>query len=164
MKHALRELPQLLVPTLLFEPHAREQFGRATFALGARVAEKLRAVFEKLARRQVVVEVRVFGQVPYLRVHACVADVATEYARAARGRVHEAHEQLQRRRLARAVRAEEAENLAAPDRKRQRVERPHPALPKEADLIVLRQILNLDSRSHLFKSSTGKVQIDSFFH
>jgi hypothetical protein len=111
-----------------------------------RVAEQLGAVDEELARRQVVVEVGVLGQVADARVRPDLGDVAAEDAGAAGRGVDEAHEELHRRRLARAVRAEEAEDFAAPDAQGKSVERAHAPLAQEADLVVLRQILDLNRR------------------
>jgi hypothetical protein len=153
LEHALGEFAKLLVPGLLVQTHARQEVGGAAPALGGTVAEQLGAVFQKLARRQVVVEVWVLGQVADIGVHSRVADLAAEDARAPGGRVDQAHEQLERRRLARAVGAEEAEDFAAPDAQREPVERAHPALAQEADLVVLRQFVDFDRRCHHFESS-----------
>ena len=54
-----------------------------------------------------------------LRARAPRAERRTENRARAAGRIDQAEQQLERRRLARAVRPEETEHLAAPDRERQ---------------------------------------------
>ena len=70
-----------------------------------------------------------------------IAERPAEDLGAAGGRKHQLHQQLQRRRLAGAVRAEEAEDLARLDLERQAVERAVRALAPEADRVVLRQLV-----------------------
>ena len=66
----------------------------------------------------------------------------------ARGRKHQLHQQLQRRRLAGAVGAEEAEDLAGLDRQRQAIERAVRTGTPEADRVVLRQLVDVDCGGH----------------
>jgi hypothetical protein len=85
-------------------------------------------------------------------VHSDIIDVVSENTRAACARINKPHQNLQRRRFARAVCAEKAEDFAALNGQRKIVKRTHFALAPEADFIVLRQIFNLDNRRHSLKS------------
>jgi hypothetical protein len=71
--------------------------------------------------------------------------VAENRGRAGRW-INESHQELEGGCFPCAVRAEEAEDFAALDRKRQPVKRAHLALTPKADLVVLRQSFNLNGR------------------
>src|SRR5205807_1129057 len=148
LKHAFGKLAQLPIPTLLFELDAGQKFSGASCALPAILSEKLGAVIQKFARGQVVVEVRIFRQVTDARMHRDVADVAPGDARGARGRINQTHQKLQRRRLAGAVRAEEAEDLAALNRQRQCIERAHAAFAEKTSLVIPGQVFDFDGDGH----------------
>ena len=105
LQHALGELPELAVPGRLVEVHAAQEIGGAGPAGRRPVAEQLGAVLQQLARGEVVVEVRLLGQVAEACVHGHVGDVVAEDAGAAAGRGHEPHQDLDRRGLAGAVAA-----------------------------------------------------------
>src|ERR1043165_3867346 len=124
--------------------HAREKLSRSTVALLSVVAVKLRAIVQKLARSQVIVEVRIFGKVADARVHLHVVDVSPEDARAPRGWIDETHQELQRSRFPGAVRAEKAEYLAALNLQRQAIERAHLTLAPEAHFVIFGQIFYLN--------------------
>ena len=85
-----------------------------------------------------IVEIRVLGKIADAPFDAQIADRAAEDLGAAVGWKHELYQQLERGRLAGAVRAEEAEHLAGPDLEREAVERPIGALAPESDRVVLR--------------------------
>ncbi len=103
----------------------------------AGVAEECPEVLEQLFGRQVIVEVRVLRQVPDSALDLDVAHRPAEDLRAAGRRKDELHEQLQRRGLTRAVRTEEAEDLALADLEGQAVERPVGPRAPESDRVVL---------------------------
>ena len=70
---------------------------------------------QQLARVQAIVKAKVLGQEADARAHLGIAERRAEHGAAARRRRDEAEQQLQRRRLAGAVRPQKAENLAARD-------------------------------------------------
>src|SRR5262249_30141685 len=117
-----------------------EQPAGAGAALTGRVAEEAGEVDEELLRGQVVVEVRVLRQVTDAPLDGNVAERPAEDLAAARGRKHQLHQQLQRRRLAGAVGAEKAEDLAGRDLQRQAIERAIRALAPEADRVILGEL------------------------
>ena len=103
---------------------------------------------EQLLGGQVVVEVRVLGQVADAAPDGDVADRPAEDLGVAAGRKHQLHQQLQRGRLAGAVGAEEAEDLAGLDLERQAIERAVRARAPEADLVVLGEVVRADRGLH----------------
>ena len=121
-------------------PDLVEQRRDPRAALGRGVAEERREVVEQFLGRQVVVEVRVLGKVADAPPTVEIADGPAEDLGAAGGREDQLHQQLERGGLARAVRAEKAEDLAGLDRERQAVERAVRALAPEADRVVLREL------------------------
>ena len=127
-------------------------------AIGGGVAEQLAKYVEQLLGGQVVVEVGVFGKVADALARRDVADGLAENLGAARRRENELHQQLQRRRLARAVRSEKAEHLARLDRERQPIERAVRPLPPEADRVVLRQLVDSVSLGACGVSRGGHVR------
>src|SRR5260221_584525 len=99
------------------EPQALGERSRAAASLATREAVQARDELEDLEAREVRIQERLVGQVADValeRDRVGVA-VAAEDRRAARARAQQAHEQADRRRLARAVRPEEAHDLAALD-------------------------------------------------
>src|SRR5690606_27273041 len=84
----------------------------------ARQAEQAPRQIEELADRQVVVEVRRLGQKADAKPCGAARDRVAEDLRRTGGRLDEAHQRADRRRLAGAVGADEAENLPALDRER----------------------------------------------
>src|SRR5689334_404094 len=116
LQHSLRKLSQLRVPTLLIQLHSRQQIRGPLSARLGWITEDLRAVVEKLARSQIVVKIRILRQVTDALMHADLADVVTEDARAAVSRKDQTHEQLERRGFTRSVGAEKPEDLSTVDR------------------------------------------------
>src|SRR5205807_1488183 len=96
LQHAFRKLAQLAVPTFLFQIDAGEEFFRVTFARLAIFSKQLAAVIQKLARGQVIVEVRILGKITNARMHRDVVDVTAEDASAAGSRIDQTHQELQR--------------------------------------------------------------------
>ena len=153
LQHALRELAQLQ-PALGADADLVEQPARARAALGGAIAEQPGEVLEQLLGRQVVVEVRILGQVADAALDGEIAERPAEQLRAARRREDELHQQLQRGGLAGAVGAEEAEDLARLDLERQAVERPVGPLAPEADRVVLGQLVG-GQRVHGQRAAPG---------
>ena len=112
----------------------------APAALGGVVAEERAEIHQQLLGGQVVVEVRILRQVADAPLDRQIAERPPQNLGAAGGRKHQLHQQLQRRRLAGAVRSEESEDLALADLERQAVERPIGALAPEADAEVLGEV------------------------
>src|SRR5260370_13146881 len=109
-------------------------------------AKQLTAVIEKLSRGQVIVEVWILRQVTDARMHRNVADVTIENASSAVGGKDQTHQELERGRLARAVRAEKPKNLMRLDSQRKSIKRAHFSLAPESDFVILRQIVDFDYR------------------
>ncbi len=115
LHHALRELAQLQ-PPLGPDADTVERSGDTLLAIGGVVAEKLAEILEQFLGGQVVVEVGVFGKVADPLARRDVADRLAKNLGAPRRREDELHQQLQRGRLAGAVRSQKAEHLARLDR------------------------------------------------
>ena len=145
LNHPLRELAQLEAP-LGAEPDLVEQPRHAGGPLGAPVAEQAGEVAQQLLGGEVVVEVRVLGQVADPPLHLEVAERPAENRRRPGRRVDQLHQQLEGRGLAGAVRPEESEDLARLDGEGQAVEGAVRPRPPEADLVVLRKLVRFDSR------------------
>ena len=148
LHHALRVLPQSACAV-----RRRGRPGRAAaVARWRRSAEGCRTdppkYVQQLFRRQVVVEIRVLGQKADAPAHVEAADRPAQDLRSAGGREDQLHQQLERRRLARAVGAEKPEDLAALDRQREPIERPIRAGSPEADRVVLRKLVDVDGGGH----------------
>ena len=126
-------------------PTSIEQAARAPAALRGVVAEQRAEIHQQLLGGQVVVEVRVLRQVADPALDGQIAERPPENLGAAAGREHQLHEQLQRRRLARAVRAQKSEHLSLADVERQAVERPIRTLPPEADAVILGELVGGES-------------------
>jgi hypothetical protein len=139
LEHPLREFPELQLP-LRADAHFVEQPARADAAIGAAIAEEAGEVREQLLGSQVVVEERVFRKVTDALLDADVADRPAEHLRAARRRKHQLHQQLQRRRLARAVRPEKPEHLAGLDVEREAAEGAVGPLPPESNRVVFGEV------------------------
>jgi hypothetical protein len=77
-------------------------------------------------------------------VHGDVGGVVIEDPRPSGRRRHQSHQDLDRRRLAGAVAAEEAEDLTTLDGQRHAIERPDTAEVQEPGRIVLGEALELD--------------------
>ena len=92
---------------------------------------------------QELVQVRLLGQVADPFVLADVGGVLAEHQRPAAGGKQQPQEQLDGRRLARAVGAQQAENLAPPHFQVERFEGPH-LLPAPEVAVDLGQIVRLD--------------------
>ena len=122
LEHPLGEAAQRHAGGSL-EAHLREHFTAPFAALRGRHAEDPADVVEVLGHREVVVEVRVLGQVADAALPAPVAEGQAEHGRAARVGPEQSHQELQGRGLARAVGPEVAEDLAGLDAEAQVAER-----------------------------------------
>ena len=111
LQHPFRKFSQLHVARRS-QTHALEIFPHALAAFARAVVRKSRVIIEQFARRQVVVEVRLLGQIADLAVHLDVVDRPAANARRAAGRENQPHQQLHRGRFPRAIRPEEAENFS----------------------------------------------------
>ena len=129
-------------------PTRSSSVGDALAPVGAAVAKQLAEVPEQFLGRQVVVERRVLRKVADALAHGEVADRTAENLGTSRGRINQLHQQLQRGRLAGAVRAEKAEHFAAVDLERQAIQRAVRAPPPEADRVVLGEFLDSNRRRH----------------
>ena len=95
-----------------------------------------------------IVEVRVLGKVADAAADRDVANGPSEdLGVAARGK-HELHQQLQRRRLAGTVGAQETEHVTGRDLDRERVECAVGARPPETDLVVLGKVVRANRGLH----------------
>ena len=74
--------------------HALEKLIDALATLGRAIAEKSRVVIQQLARRQVVVEVRLLRQVSDVAMHADVSIDCPQHARRSRSREDQAHQKF----------------------------------------------------------------------
>src|SRR6185436_6295721 len=156
LQHPLRELAQRKAP-LGADAEAIERLADALPAVGGGLAEQPPVVVEQLLGGEVVVEVRVLGKVADAAPDRDVAERAAEDLGLAAGRKHQLHEQLERRRLAGAVRAQEAEDVAGGDVDGQAIERAIGARAPEADQVVLAQLARADRRGHLAFFSSSSI-------
>src|SRR5262249_35480240 len=111
LDHALRVLAQRTRP-IRSQPDVVEGLGGPSLALGTRVAKQAGEVQQQFLGRQVVVERWMLGQEAQLRTGRDVARRPTQHFGRTRGGPDEVREQFERRALARAVRAEQAEDFA----------------------------------------------------
>src|SRR5581483_1207626 len=143
-----RELAQLhaaLAADADFVQQARGALPR----VGRREPEQAAEVAQELLGGEVVVEVRVLGEVADAPLHAEVAGGAAEDLRTAAGREHQLHQQLQRRGLAGAVGPEKAEDFAGGNRDRQAIEGAVRPLAPEPDRVILGQLLGAKRGVHV---------------
>ena len=147
LDHALGKLAELH-PALGAEADAIEQCAYARPAIGGGVSEELRKVMQQLFGGEVIVKIGVLGKVADPLPGLEISRRTAEDLGAAGGRKDELHQQLQRRGLAGAVGAQEAEDLPLLDVECEPVERAiRPAAP-EADRIVLGELLDADGWRH----------------
>src|SRR5262249_6196348 len=106
LQHALREFAQLEA-TLGTDPYLVEQTSGARAPLSAVVPEEAGEIRQQLFGGQVIVEVRVLRQVADAPLDVEVANRPAEDFRSPARRIDQLHQQLERCRLAGAVRTEE---------------------------------------------------------
>ena len=126
------------------DAHLVEQRADAAPAVGRADAEQAAEVGQQLFGREVIVEVRVLRQVTEAALRGEVARRTPEDARLAGRRKHQLQQQLQRRRLAGAVRTEKPEDLAGFHLQREAVEDAPRPLPPEANGVVLGELDGFD--------------------
>ena len=141
-RHALRVLPQLPLAIAREPHHLDEHRGPSPPFVRGHVEEPAVEV-ERLLGVEELVEVALLGQVADALVLPHVGGLAPEDERLARRGENEPQQQLERRRLARAVRAEEAENFAAADFEVERLEGHLLASTPEIP-VGLREVAGLD--------------------
>ena len=112
-------------------------------AIGGRHIEQPAVKVERLLGVQKPVEIRLFRQIADPFVLRDVGRVLAEDQSLPAGREEQAQQQLDRGGLARAVGAEQAEDLAAVDLQVERLESPH-LLPAPEVAIDLGQVARLD--------------------
>ncbi len=122
LQHALAVLPQRTLGRIE-QIHACEQVLDADVERDA--AEPVQSSVEpqQLAAGQAVVKPEMFREEADARPRGAVADRRAQHGAASSGRRHERQEHLERRRLARAVGTEEAEDLTPVHRERQPLDR-----------------------------------------
>src|SRR6202042_2468563 len=99
---------------------------------------------EKFAPGQIIVEIRLLGQKSDFAVHGDIFNRTAANTRGPCGRKDQAHQELERSSFSRAVGAEESEDFALFDLKRQVIERPAQAFTPETGRIVLGQPEDFD--------------------
>ena len=90
-------------------------------AILRRNTRELRVIVEKLARREVIVEIWLLGQEPDLRLHRRIIQLAVENLRRTACGKSQPHQQLERGCLSGTIRSQEAEYFAALHREGQRI-------------------------------------------
>ncbi len=113
--------------------------GRWLLAIAPRHAQKAAVEIEQAAPGVIIGKAVIFGEIADALADCRGAGRLAEHVRLAVGGADDAQEQLDHRRLAGAVLAEAAEDLAAVDVERHAAERLDPA-------VVLDEILDLDDR------------------
>ncbi len=142
LQHALRVGAKPRVGRVL-EAHPLEQLVHASCAPRRLEAGEPRVEVEYLAAGQVGVEPGVLRQEADVLAERALRHVAAQHPGLAAGRPDQPHQQLEGRRLAGAVRTDEAEDLAAAHRERQAVE--HALAPhSEARAEVLDYVEDFD--------------------
>ena len=127
--------------------HAVKKSGHALAPFGRAVIRKPRVIIEQLARRQVIVEIGLLGQVADVAVHAPRRQSNGRERAPFRRWKDQPHQELQRGGFSGAVRSEKSEHFALLYLKREVIERAaHPFAP-EADGIILREPENFNGRS-----------------
>ena len=103
---------------------------------------------QQLLGRQIIVEVRILGEVadPPFRVE--IAEGPSENLSVSRGREDELHEQLERGGLAGAVGAEKTEDFSGLDGEREAIERAVRALAPEPYRVIFGELVN-GQRGHI---------------
>src|SRR5690242_703277 len=97
----------------VLEANAQQQRFDVRIEPALRQPEQAPMKMQQLARVQAIVKAEVLGEKPHARASFGVAERRAEHRAGARSRRDETEQQLQRRRLAGAVRPQKAENLAA---------------------------------------------------
>jgi hypothetical protein len=139
LEHALGKLAQGPAPRGR-QAHALDEAVRAGTALGSLHIEQRTDQIEEFLGRQIVVEVRALGQVTQTALGPPIGHRPAQHLGATAGGKDQPHQHLQGGGLARAVGAEVAEDLAAPDLKARLLDRLD-ALAEEAQPEGLGQII-----------------------
>ena len=153
LAHALREGADPR-PADIGEPDPFERCGKARVDLVARQSGEPGGIGQVVARRKPVVEADLVGQVadPPLDFERLAQRVEPGDLGASAGRLGEAEQHQDRRRLARAVRAEDADDLAGADLEIDMVDRQRGAValgqPRRPDHHLARHIAVLNPRRH----------------
>src|SRR5688572_1592396 len=108
LKHTFREFSQLLVPVLFFKADGGEQGGRPLLSQRGIETEQLAEVVHKFGGRKVIVKVRILGTVTDAAVHLKISNILSQDTGGSGSGEQQAHHNLDRCRLSRAVAAEEA--------------------------------------------------------
>ena len=157
LNHPLRVAPECHA-TLGAEPDAiQEHRGTSPGGRGAHSAE-LTVVGEQFLSAEIVVEDGVLRQEPDATARRDVRDGKTEEMRAARGRRHKPHQQLERGALAGAVGAEAPEDLPGRHTEGERVECAIGARTPETDRVVLGEAIDGEDRfGHVVRAACRRT-------
>jgi hypothetical protein len=146
------------MPALRADADLVEKPSGARPAFGVWVPEQLREIDEQFLGGEVIVEERIFRQVADVALRFHVADRPAENLAAARRGIDQLHQQLERRRLARAVRAEEADDFSRFDVEGEAIEGAVRPLAPEADGVVLGQLEGGQSGRHATFIEDGRAR------
>src|SRR6185312_1185611 len=154
LQHPFREFSELKTP-FGADADLVEQRRHPPPAFDGVQAEQAAEVRHELFGGEVVVEVRILRKIAETPLGGDVARGPAENAGGAGGRKNQLQQQLERRRFAGAVGAEETEDLAFFDLQGQMVERAFRPLAPEADRVVFREVDRLD-RQHVYFCSAAR--------
>jgi hypothetical protein len=138
LQHPFGELPQLQ-PTLCADAYLVQQLRHASLPRRATITKQAGEILEQFLGGEIVVKVWILGQVADAAPDLDVANRAPQNLGPTGCRVDQLHQQLERSRLAGAVRSQEAKDFPSMDFERQCIERDIRAGTPEADAIVLGQ-------------------------
>src|SRR6476660_4699719 len=114
----------------MWNPDQLQQMIDAIAQAPAAQAKQLPVEAKKFRRRQIVVEVRRFGEKADLLLHLGAAQGSLEQPGSSAARIHQAHQNFKRRRLARSIGPQKPEDLATPDFQVEPLEGGHAPAPK----------------------------------
>src|SRR5262245_14696790 len=122
LQHPFGELPQVQ-PTLRADAYLVQELRHASLPRRASITKQTRKVSEQLLGGEIVVEVRILGQVADAPPDLDVADRAPQNLGPTGCRVNQLHQQLERGGLAGAVWSEEAKDFSLVNVEGQSIER-----------------------------------------